>query len=78
MAIFKGEVQLLQDDQVVLLGDALGNTYLGPTVEKNYQSGIYTVTEIKESNPPSQSVFIGETVFPALAKPQSIVIVDVP
>ncbi|MCP3026609.1 major capsid protein [Halobacillus sp. A5] len=72
-----GEVQLLEDDKVVLLGENLGRTYLGPTVEKDYQSGIYSVTEIKDSNPPSQAVFIGETVFPALAKPQSIVILDV-
>lgn len=73
----EGEVPLLEDNKVVLLGDDLGKTYIGPTVEKNYQSGIYTVTEIKESNPPSQAVFIGETVFPGLSRPQSIVIMDV-
>lgn len=72
-----GEVPLLEDNKVVFLGDELGNTYLGPTVEKNYQSGIYSVTEIKETNPPSQAVFIGETVFPAIKRPQSIVIMSV-
>jgi hypothetical protein len=72
-----GEVQLLADNKVVLLGDALGNTYIGPTVEKNFETGIYVVPEIKETNPPSQAVFVGETVFPALARPQSIVIMSV-
>lgn len=69
----RGEVQLLEDNKVVFLGEGLGNTYIGPTVEKNYQSGIYVVPEIKETNPPSQTVYVGETVFPALVRPQSIV-----
>ncbi|MBP3950334.1 major capsid protein [Bacillus suaedae] len=73
----QGEVQLLEDNKVVFLGADLGNTYLGPTVEKNYESGIYVVPEIKESNPPGQSVFVGETVFPALKRPKSIVILSV-
>jgi hypothetical protein len=72
-----GETPLLADNKVVLLGEGLGNTYLGPTVEKNFQTGIYVVPEIKETNPPSQSVFVGETVFPALARPQAIVIMSV-
>lgn len=72
-----GETQYLADNKVIFLGDGLGFTALGPTVEKNYQSGIYVVPEIKETNPPSQSVFVGETVFPALQKPQAIVILSV-
>jgi len=71
------EKQMLEDNKVVFLGGDLGNTYLGPTVEKNYESGIYVVTEIKESNPPMQAVFIGQTVFPAIAKPQSILYLSV-
>ncbi|MUK89150.1 hypothetical protein GMD78_12280 [Ornithinibacillus sp. L9] len=72
-----GEAALLDDDKVVFLGEDLGETYVGPTVEKNYETGIYSITEIRETNPPSQSIFIGETVFPALKRPQSIVIMDV-
>lgn len=68
-----GTTQLLADNKVVLLGDKLGNTFIGPTVEKNFESGIYVVPEIKETNPPSQSVFVGETVFPALQRPSAIV-----
>jgi hypothetical protein len=73
----QGEVQLLEDNKVVFLGEDLGKTFVGPTVEKNFETGIYVVPEIKETNPPSQSVFVGETVFPALQRPQSIVIMDV-
>ncbi|MCM3651325.1 major capsid protein [Metabacillus litoralis] len=68
-----GATQLLADNKVVLLGENLGNTFIGPTVEKNFESGIYVVPEIKETNPPSQSVFVGETVFPALQRPKGIV-----
>ncbi|POD46283.1 hypothetical protein BKM15_25925 [Pseudomonas syringae pv. syringae] len=68
-----GATQLLADNKVVFLGESLGNTFIGPTVEKNFQSGIYVVPEIKETNPPSQSVFVGETVFPAIQRPDSIV-----
>jgi hypothetical protein len=73
----QGEVQLLEDNKVVFLGEGLGKTFVGPTVEKNFETGIYVVPEIKETNPPSQSVFVGETVFPALQRPQSIVIMNV-
>lgn len=70
-------VPLLADYKIVLLADQLGQTIVGPSVEKNFQSGIYVVTNIQQTNPPSQSVFVGETVFPAIEKPQSIVMVDV-
>lgn len=72
-----GETQYLADNKVVFLGDNLGFTAVGPTVEKKFQTGMYVVTEIKESNPPMQAVFVGETVFPALQKPQGIVIMNV-
>lgn len=72
-----GEVPLLEENKVVFLGEDLGKTFFGPTVEKNYESGIYSVTEVQESNPPMQAVFVGETVFPAIQKPQSIVIMSV-
>lgn len=70
------EVQLLDDGKVVLLGDNLGETVIGPTVENNYSPGKF-VTPLIEKNPPSQSVIVGEAVFPALKRPKSIVIVDV-
>jgi hypothetical protein len=70
-------VPLLDDYKVVLLGANLGQTMIGPTAEKNYQPGIYVVTEIRQTNPPSQSVFVGETAFPAIERPQSIVQLNV-
>src|SRR5699024_2892877 len=72
-----GEEPLLEDGKIVFLGSELGNTMFGPTVEKNFESGIYVVTDIQETNPPQQAVFVGETVFPALKNPRAIVTLDV-
>lgn len=76
IVIGEEEVQLLADNKVVLLGADLGKTIIGPTVENNYQPGKFAVPTIK-TNPPEQSVYVGEAVFPALQRPQSIVIVSV-
>lgn len=70
------EVQLLDDNKVVLLGANLGNTMIGPTVENNYNPGKFSVPTIK-TNPPEQSVIVGEAPFPALKRKKAIVIVDV-
>lgn len=71
-----GPEDLLPEGRVVLLGENLGNTYFGPTVEKNYQPGMY-VLPIVEKKPPRQEVYVGETVFPALSRPKAIVFLDV-
>ncbi|MDY0395421.1 major capsid protein [Virgibacillus halophilus] len=70
------EKQLLEDDRVVLIGDDLGKTMIGPTVENNYAPGKFAVPTVK-TNPPEESVVVGEAVFPALKRPQSIVILSV-
>lgn len=69
--------RLLPEDRVALLGADLGNLYEGPTVEKNYEPGIYVVPEIKETNPPQQAVFVGKTMFPALKVPRAVAWIDV-
>lgn len=70
------EVQLLEDNKAVLIGSDLGKTMLGPTVENNYTPGKFAVPTVK-TNPPEESVIVGEAVFPALKRPQSIVIMSV-
>lgn len=70
------EKQLLEDNKVVLLGSELGKTFVGPTVENSYNPGKFVVPHIS-NNPPSQTVIVGEAVFPALQRPQSIVIMSV-
>jgi len=70
------EKQLLEDNKVVLLGSELGKTFVGPTVENSYNPGKFVVPDIS-NNPPSQTVIVGEAVFPALQRPQSIVIMSV-
>lgn len=69
-------VKLLADNKVVFLGEGLGNTMIGPVAEKNYETGIFVQTEVKR-NPPQEAVQVGETAFPALVRPQSIVILSV-
>lgn len=72
-----GDERLLPENRVVLIGDNLGELMVGPTVEKNGKPGIYVVPEIKETNPPQQAVFVGESAFPALKRPSAIVWVTV-
>lgn len=71
-----GEQPLLPDRTVVLFGDALGNTMVGITEENGYNPGKF-VNTIVETNPPRQVIIIGKAIFPALKKPQSIVIMGV-
>lgn len=68
-----GMEKLMPEDRVVFLGEELGRTLKGPTVEKDYEPGIYVIPEIQKTNPPRQMIFVGETVFPALERPGAIV-----
>jgi len=68
-----GVEPLMPEDRVVLLGEGLGHTMQGPTVENNYKPGIYVIPEIRETNPPRQEIFVGESVFPALERPSAVV-----
>jgi hypothetical protein len=71
-----GAVQLLADGKVVLFGDQLGKTFIGPTAENNFQTGKFVAPKV-ELDPPQQSVRVGETAFPALQRFKSIVIMTV-
>lgn len=71
-----GEVQLLEDGKVVLLGAELGKTFVGPTVENDYEPGKFVSTVIKV-DPPEQKIIIGQAVYPAVNRPQAIVIMSV-
>lgn len=70
------EVQLLEDNKVVFIGAEIGKTVIGPTVENDYAPGKFAVPTVK-TNPPEQSVVVGESVFPALQRPKAIVIMSV-
>lgn len=72
-----GMEKLMPEGRVVLLGSDLGHTMYGPTVEKEYEPGIYVIPEIQKTNPPKEEVFVGEAVFPALERPQAIVHLNV-
>ena len=72
----KGEVQLLEDNRIVFLGDDLGYTMQGITVENNYRPGKFVTPKIY-TDPPAQGIIVGEAVFPALQRPGAIVMMDV-
>ncbi|QFG05594.1 major capsid protein [Bacillus phage 031MP004] len=72
-----GAEDLLPERRIVAFGEGeVGKTFYGPTVEKNFQPGMFVQTKI-ENKPPKQEVWVGETIFPALQKPQAIVWMDV-
>ena len=73
----EGDERLLPENRIALIGTNLGNLMIGPTVENNYQPGVYVIPEIKATNPPQQAVFVGESAFPALKQPSGIVWLDV-
>lgn len=72
-----GMQALLPERRIVFLGNDLGFLANGPTVENNYNPGIYVIPEIKETNPPMQQVFVGETAFPAFQRPSLVAWLDV-
>lgn len=72
-----GEQPLLTERRIVFLGQDLGFTGIGPTAEKNWETGIYVVPKIQETDPPEQKVFVGETAFPAFQRPYAVAWLDV-
>ncbi|GLY11410.1 major capsid protein [Pseudobacillus badius] len=72
-----GDERLLPENRVVLIGNDIGELVVGPTVEKGGNPGMYVVPEIRETNPPQQAVFVGETAFPALKRTSAVVWLDV-
>ncbi|OXS77951.1 major capsid protein [Domibacillus enclensis] len=74
--IIDKEIQLLEDNKVVLLGDNLGNTMIGPSAEKGYATGKFA-NPIIHQNPPGEEVIVGESAFPAFKRPKAIVILEV-
>lgn len=71
-----GEVPLLEDGKVVMLGNELGKTFIGPTVENDYEPGKFVQTVVKV-DPPEQKIIMGEAVYPAVMRPQAILIMSV-
>ncbi|WP_068505721.1 major capsid protein [Paenibacillus kribbensis] len=64
--------RLLEARTVALLGEKPIITVQGPTIEKNFEPGIYVLPIIKEGPPPSEEVYVGESAFVAVQKPSQI------
>lgn len=72
----EGVETLIPDDRIVFIGNDLGEVMQGPTVENDYEPGIYVVPEVQKTNPPKEQVFVGATMFPALKRPNAVVHLD--
>lgn len=73
----EGEVRILPERRIAFMPSGeVGKLMQGITVENNYKPGMYIIPEIKETNPPQQAVYVGETVFPALEQPKAIMFLD--
>lgn len=70
------EVAMLEDNKVVLIGEGLGFTGIGPAAERGYTPGRFGYT-IAEKNPPREQIIVGELAFPALQRPNAIVTLSV-
>jgi len=64
--------RLLQARTVVLLGAQPIITVHGPTVEKNFEPGIYVLPIVKEGPPPSEEIYVGESAFVGIKKPSEV------
>ncbi|MEC4566765.1 major capsid protein [Paenibacillus sp. CMAA1739] len=64
--------RLLEARTVALLGEQPIITVQGPTIEKNFEPGIYVLPIVKEGPPPSEEVYVGESAFVAVQKPSQI------
>ncbi|OMF50874.1 major capsid protein [Paenibacillus peoriae] len=64
--------RLLEARTVALLGEKPIITVQGPTVEKNFEPGIFVTPITKQGPPPSEEVYVGESAFVAVQKPSQI------
>lgn len=64
--------RLLEARTVALLGEQPIITVQGPTVEKQFEPGIYVLPIVKEGPPPSEEIYVGESAFVGVQKPNEI------
>lgn len=64
--------RLLPVRTVALLGAQPIITVHGPTVEKNFEPGIYVVPKIDVGPPPQEEIYVGESAFVGIKKPSQI------
>ncbi|MCG7406775.1 major capsid protein [Paenibacillus sp. ACRRX] len=70
---FEGTVtRLLPVRTVALLGEKPIITVHGPTVEKNFEPGVYVLPKIEQGPPPQEEVYVGESAFVGIQKPSQI------
>lgn len=66
----------VDDDKIVLRAADLGNTFSGPAVENNYQTGVF-VKNVIDDDPHSEKTIVGEVTFPVLKNINGVHIINV-
>lgn len=64
--------RLLPARTVALLGEQPIVTVHGPTVEKDFNPGIYVLPKIDPGPPPQEEIYVGESAFVGVKKPSQI------
>jgi hypothetical protein len=64
--------RLLPVRTVALLGEQPVITVHGPTVEKNFEPGIYVLPKIDLGPPPQEEIYVGQSVFVGVKQPSQI------
>lgn len=64
--------RLLPTRTVALLGEQPIVTVQGPTVEKDFNPGIYVVPKIDMGPPPQEEIYVGESAFVGVKQPSQI------
>ncbi|MCY9513308.1 major capsid protein [Paenibacillus apiarius] len=64
--------RLLPVRTVALLGEQPIVTVQGPTVEKEFNPGIYVVPKVDMGPPPQEEIYVGESAFVGVKKPSQI------
>jgi hypothetical protein len=64
--------RLLPARTVALLGEQPIVTVQGPTVEKDFNPGIYVVPKIDMGPPPQEEIYVGESAFVGVKQPSQI------
>lgn len=65
-------VRYMPERTVTIMGAKPIITVTGPTVEKDFATGIYVTPISKEGPPPSEEIYVGESAFVAVQRPNQV------
>lgn len=66
----------LEDDKIVFHKAILGNTFTGPALENNFQTGTF-IKNVVDEDPHTEKTIVGEVTFPVLKEITGVRIVNI-